>query len=169
MGVGEKSEDGPEDDEEGDGVVGKWVRSGRWSQGLLGQPFAFVFSSSVPRGRRSLRTSPLTTASVIDLHDQKSVAWLSDSIPSLKFFLSFACGTLGIMLATTTPTIPSLRWSFSFFNTRIEFRSMFVATLFLFLFLCLGQYLHFAPITPFLGLSFSVFAFSPCRLAQRDA
>ncbi|KAI0256028.1 hypothetical protein BJV78DRAFT_1168716 [Lactifluus subvellereus] len=40
------------------------------------------------------------------------------------------------MLATTSAT--STRWSFTLLNTRIEFRSMFIATLFLFLFLCLA-------------------------------
>src|SRR6266852_458563 len=82
------------------------------------------------------RTSPFTTAC-----DQK-LAWPAHH-HLLKFTLSFACGSLGIMLATatTTDTLTStFRWSFSFFNTRIEFRSMFIATLFLFLFLCLGQY-----------------------------
>ncbi|KAH9961280.1 hypothetical protein BC827DRAFT_1203587 [Russula dissimulans] len=43
------------------------------------------------------------------------------------------------MLATSTPSTPvSPRWYFSLFNTRMEFRSMFLATLFLFLFLCLA-------------------------------
>jgi hypothetical protein len=89
------------------------------------------------RGRRFCwRTSRVITAC-----DQKS-AW-----PLIKFILSFACGSLGIMLATaTTNTLTStFRWSFSFFDTRIEFRSMFIATLFLFLFLCLGQYSYFPP------------------------
>ena len=113
----------------------------------------------------SLRPSPFTTDSYIDHHDHKSAVPLSDSIhPLFKFFLSFACGTLAVMLATSTTTTiqPSPRSSFSLFNTRIEFRSMFIATLFLFLFLCLGQYSHFAKITLFF-FSFSVFAFRhPC-------
>ena len=99
-------------------------------------------------GRRFCwRTSPLTTAC-----DQKS-AWPVHH-RFIKLILSFACGSLGIMLATaTTNTLTStFRWSFSFFDTRIEFRSMFIATLFLFLFLCLGQYSYFASntISPFL-------------------
>lgn len=90
---------------------------------------------------RSWWTSPFTTACV-----QEST-WLTH--PCLKFSLSFACGTLGIMLATATTTAltSTFRWSFSFLNTRIEFRSMFIATLFLFLFLCLGQYSYFCPNT----------------------
>lgn len=97
-----------------------------------------------------LRTSPFTTASLLDPCDQHP-ARLTDSIhPFFKFSLSFACGTLGVMLATTTTTAhPSPRWSFSLFNTHIEFRSMFIAILLLFLFLCLGQYARFSPITLF--------------------
>jgi hypothetical protein len=113
-----------------------------------------------PRARKdaSWRTSTFTTAC-----DQKS-SWP----PLLKFTLSFACGSLGIMLATaTTSTLTSTsRWSFSFFNTRIEFRSMFIATLFLFLFLCLGQYSYFPPNTMPLFLSFP-YPFAPPRSASR--
>ena len=76
------------------------------------------------------------------------------------------------MLATSTTTTiqPSPRSSFSLFNTHIEFRSMFIATLFLFLFLCLGQYSHFAKITLF----FFLFRFRlstplcPLRLTSPD-
>ena len=80
----------------------------------------------------SARTSPSTTTSAINQNDQKR-GWH----PLLKFFLSFAFGSLGVMLATV-PLSP--RWSFTLLDTRIQFRSMFVATLFLFIFLCLGQY-----------------------------
>jgi hypothetical protein len=106
----------------------------------------------------SWRTSAFTTAC-----DQKS-SWPTHHL-LLKFTLSFACGSLGIMLATaTTNTLTSTsRWSFSFFNTRIEFRSMFIATLFLFLFLCLGQYSYFLPNTM---PHFLPFPFAPPRSAK---
>jgi hypothetical protein len=87
---------------------------------------------------------PSTTTSAINQSDQKR-GWH----PSLKFFLSFAFGSFGVMLATT-PLSP--QWSFTLLNTRIEFRSMFVATLFLFIFLFLGQYsppLSYLPPFPF--------------------
>jgi hypothetical protein len=82
------------------------------------------------------------------------------------FALSFACGSLAIMLAShSTNTLTStFRCSFSFFDSRIEFRSMFITTLFLFLFLCLGQYSYFPLNICLLSLSLSLFLFRLRRL-----
>ena len=103
----------------------------------------------------SARTSPSTTTSAINQNDQKR-GWH----PLLKFFLSFAFGSLGVMLATA-PLSP--RWSFTLLDTRIQFRSMFVATLFLFIFLCLGQYSPSPPLS-FIFSSPFLFRFPCIRL-----
>jgi hypothetical protein len=87
--------------------------------------FRYQFSSGTTH---PARTSPSTTTSAINQNDQKR-GW--------QFFVSFTFGSLGVMLATA-PLSP--RWSFTLLDTRIQFRSMFVATLFLFIFLFLGQY-----------------------------
>jgi hypothetical protein len=131
----------------------------RRRRALLPLPFFHI----VDGDDASLRASPPTTDSAIDRRDHTS-APLCDTIhPLLKFLLSFVCGTLAVMLATSTTTTihPSPRSSFSLFNTHIEFRSMFIATLFLFLFLCLGQYSK-------LIISFALSLFTNAYISQCD-
>jgi hypothetical protein len=151
-------------------MLGCWVKVSRRgigsSQRRRRRPalLSLPFFQTVDGDDASLRPSPSTTDSAIDCYDHKSVPLCDSIYPRLKFLLSLACGSVAVMLATSTTTTihPSPRSSFSLFNTHVEFRSMFIATLFLFLFLCLGQY----SIIISFALSFSVFAISRCPLCS---
>lgn len=132
---------------------------GAWEYGRREGPMAGCGTGIL---REMIRVKKREKRREKDRDERTTVGWRTSAFTTAcdqkpSWPLSFACGSLGIMLATaTTSTLTSIsRWSFSFFNTRIEFRSMFIATLFLFLFLCLGQYSYFPPNTmpPFLSLS----------------